>query len=105
MTRGTSGGIRATFGQGVFIYVPLVGIVKMPIMHIVDVTVVFDGGMSAARTVGMRMLVVRFMVAHLGCLLAIMEFSVSNILLAVIALDYDSSSVAWERAFRTSSAM
>jgi hypothetical protein len=31
-----------------FIHMPLVSTVKMPVMQIVDVTFVFDGGVSAA---------------------------------------------------------
>ena len=47
MGRRTSGGIRATLGQSMFVHVSLVGTVKMPIMHIVDVPFVFDGGVPA----------------------------------------------------------
>ena len=39
---------RATLRQGMFIHMPLVSTVKMPVMQIVDVTFVFDGGVSAA---------------------------------------------------------
>jgi hypothetical protein len=48
----------------------LVGAVQMPIMQIVDVTFVFDGGMPAARTVCMDVLIVRFVCAHRDCLLS-----------------------------------
>jgi hypothetical protein len=48
MSRGTSGRIRATLRQGMFIHVPLVGTVKMPLMQIVDVTFMSDGGVPAA---------------------------------------------------------
>ena len=48
MSRGTSGRIRGTLRQGMFIHMPLVSTVKMPVMQIVDVTFVFDGGVSAA---------------------------------------------------------
>lgn len=48
MRRGTGGRIGATLGQGMFIHMPLVGTVKMPIMQIVDVTFVFDGGVPAS---------------------------------------------------------
>ena len=64
MSRSTSGRIRATLRQGMFIYVPLVSTVKMPLMQIVDVTLVFDRRVSAAWTVRMGMLVVCFVVAH-----------------------------------------
>jgi hypothetical protein len=50
MSRGTSGRIRATLRQGMFIDVPLVGTVKMPVMQIIDVSFVFDGGVPAAWT-------------------------------------------------------
>jgi hypothetical protein len=64
MSRRTSGRIRATLRQGMFIHMPLVSAVKMPLMQIVDMTFVFHRGVPAARTVGMGMLVVRFVVAH-----------------------------------------
>jgi hypothetical protein len=48
MSRGTSGRIRATLRQGMFIDMPFVGTVKMPLMQIIDVTFVFDGGVPAA---------------------------------------------------------
>jgi len=64
MSRSTSGRIRATLRQGMFIYVPLVSTVKMPLMQIIDVTLVFDRRVSAAWTVRMGMLVVCFVVAH-----------------------------------------
>jgi hypothetical protein len=48
----------------------LVGAVKMPIMQIIDVPFVFDGGMPAARTVCMDVLIVRFVGAHRSCLLS-----------------------------------
>jgi hypothetical protein len=69
MSGRTSRRIRTTLRQRVFIYVPLVGTVKMPVMHIVDVTFVLNRDMAAARAVSMRVLIVRFMVAHLSCLL------------------------------------
>lgn len=72
MSGRTSRRIRTTLRQRVFIYVPLVGTVKMPVMHIVDVTFVLNRDMAAARAVSMRVLIVRFMVAHLSCLLALM---------------------------------
>ena len=69
MSRGARGRIRATVGQTVFIHMTLVGTVQMPIMQIVDVTFMFDGGMAAAWTVRMCVLTVGFVRAHLGCLL------------------------------------
>jgi len=60
----TSGRIRATLRQSMFIDVPLVSAVKMPLMQIVDMTFVFHRGVPAAWTVRMGMLVVRFVVAH-----------------------------------------
>jgi hypothetical protein len=69
MRRGARGLIRAAVGQTVFIYMTLMGTVKMPIMQIVDVTFMFDGGMAAAWTVGMGVLIVSFVGAHLGGLL------------------------------------
>jgi hypothetical protein len=64
MSRGTSGRIRATLRQGVFIHVPLVGAVKMPVMHVVDVTLVLNCDMPTAWTVSMRVLIMGFVVAH-----------------------------------------
>jgi len=69
MSRGAGGRIRATVGQTVFIHMTLMGTVKMPIMQIVDVTFMFDGGMAASWTVGMGVLIVGFVGAHLGGLL------------------------------------
>ncbi|MGA9725352.1 MAG: hypothetical protein WBQ86_23045 [Candidatus Binatus sp.] len=69
MSRGTRGWIWATLSQGMLIDVPLVGAVKMPVMQIVDVTFVFHRGMAAAWTVGMGVLVMRFVVAHVTGLL------------------------------------
>jgi hypothetical protein len=69
MSRGTRGWIRATLSQGVLIDVPLVGAVKMTVMQIVDVTFVFDRGVAAAWIVRMGVLVMRFVIAHVGCLL------------------------------------
>ena len=69
MSRGARGRIRATVGQTVFIHMTLVGAVKMPIVQIIDVTFMFDGGMAASWTVRMRVLIVGFVGAHLGGLL------------------------------------
>jgi len=71
MSRGTSSGIRATFRQGVFVHVPLMRTVKMPIMQIVDVTFVLYADMPAARTVSVGVLIMRFVIAHRSCLLPI----------------------------------
>ena len=73
MSGRTIGRIRTTLRQTVFVHVPLVGTVKMPVMHIVDVTFVLDRDMPAARTVSMRVLIVRFMVAHLSHLLQLRD--------------------------------
>jgi hypothetical protein len=73
MSGGTSGRIRTTLRQGVFIHMPLVGTVKMPVMHIVDVTFVLNRYMPAAWTVSMRVLIVRFVVAHLSHLLQLRD--------------------------------
>jgi len=71
MGRSASGRIRTTLRQGVFIHVPLVGTVKMPVMQIVDVTFVLDRDMPAAWTVSMGVLIVCFVIAHRSCLLPI----------------------------------
>jgi hypothetical protein len=71
MSRGTGGWIRSTLRQCMFIDVPLVGAVKMSVMQIVDVTFVFDRGVAAAWTMRMGVLVMRFVVAHVSCLLPI----------------------------------
>jgi len=52
-----------------FIDMTLMRTVEMPVVHIVDVTFVFDSSVPAAWTVRMRMLIVGFMVAHVGLLL------------------------------------
>jgi hypothetical protein len=67
------GRIRTTLRQGVFIDVPLMGTVKMPVMHIVEVTFVLNRDMPTAWTVSMRVLIVRFMVAHLSHLLQLRD--------------------------------
>jgi hypothetical protein len=69
MRGGTSGRIRATLRQTVFINVPLVSAVKMPVMHIVNVTLVLNRDMPAARTVSVGVLIMRFVIAHRSCLL------------------------------------
>jgi hypothetical protein len=71
MSGGTGGWIRSTVRQCMFIHVPLVGAVKMSVMQVVDVTFVFDRGVAAAWTVRMGVLVMRFVVAHVTCLLPI----------------------------------
>jgi hypothetical protein len=69
MSRGARGRIRSAVGQRVFIHMTLVGTVQMPIMQIVDVTFMFDGGMAASWTVRVGVLIVGFVGAHLGGLL------------------------------------
>ena len=49
----------------------LMGVVKMSFMQIIDVTLVFDRGMSAVWTMRMGVLVMRFVVAHFTCLLPV----------------------------------
>ena len=71
MSGGASGWIRTALRQRVFIHVPLVRTVKMPVMHIVNVTFVLYADMPAAWTVSMRVLIMRFVVAHFSCLLPI----------------------------------
>jgi len=78
MSGSTSGRIRTTLRQGVFIHVPLVRTVKMPVMHIVNVTLVLHADMPAAWTVSMRVLIMRFVVAHLSRLLVLMVLSRST---------------------------
>ena len=56
--------IRAAVGQTVFINMTLMGAVKMPVVQIVDVTFVLDGGMAASWTVCMCVLIVGFVGAH-----------------------------------------
>jgi len=65
------GRIRTTLRQTVFIHVSLVRAVKMPVMHIVNVTFVLNRDMPAAWTVSMRVLIVCFVVTHFSCLLPI----------------------------------
>jgi len=42
MSRGAGRWIRAAIGQGVFIDMPLMTAVKMPVVQIIDVALVFD---------------------------------------------------------------
>jgi hypothetical protein len=56
------------------IYMPLMGAVKMSFMQIIDVTFVFDRGMAAVWTMRMGVLVMRFVVAHVTCLLPVASF-------------------------------
>ena len=72
MRRRTSGRIRSALCQGMFVHVTLMGTVKMSFVQIVDVTLMFDCGVAAAWTVRVGMLVMRFVVAHVTCLLVIM---------------------------------
>ena len=48
VSRGTSGRIRTTLCQGMFIHMPLVGAVKMPVVQVIDVTLVLNRGVPAA---------------------------------------------------------
>jgi hypothetical protein len=48
VSRGTSRRIRAALRQSMFIDMPLMGTVKMPVVQIVDVAFVFDRGVPAA---------------------------------------------------------
>ena len=57
--------------------VPLVDTVQMPVMQIIDMTFVFDGGMPASRTVRVRVLIVGFVVAHPGSLLTLRVLFIS----------------------------
>jgi hypothetical protein len=61
-----------------FVHVTLMGTVKMSLVQIIDVTFVFDRGMAAAWTVSVGVLVMRFMVAHVTCLLPIVSFSIDE---------------------------
>jgi len=57
------------------IHMPLMGAVKMSFVQIVDVTFVFDAGVAASWTVRMGVLFMRFVVAHVTCLLPVGGFS------------------------------
>ena len=61
-----------------FVHVTLMGTVEMSFVQIVDVTFMFDRGMAAAWTVSMGMLVMRFVIAHVTCLLPIVSFSIDE---------------------------
>lgn len=65
VSRGTSGGVRASLRQNMFIHVPRMGAVKVPVMQIVDVTIVLDRRVPAAWAMRMRVLIVCFVIAHL----------------------------------------
>ena len=47
VSRGTSGRIRTTLCQGMFIHMPLVGAMKMPVVQVVDVTFMLNRGVPA----------------------------------------------------------
>lgn len=47
-----------------FVHVSLMDTVKMPVVQVIHVTFVFDCGVSAARTMRMGVLIVRFVVVH-----------------------------------------
>jgi hypothetical protein len=64
MSRRASRRIRSTLRQGMLIDVPLMRTVKVPIVHVIDVPFVFDRGMPTARTMRMRVLIMRFVIAH-----------------------------------------
>jgi hypothetical protein len=64
MARSTSRRIRAALWQGMFIGMSRMVAVKMPVVQIVDVAFVFDRSVSAARTMRMRVLIMRVVVAH-----------------------------------------
>jgi hypothetical protein len=57
--------IRSTLRQGMLIDMPLMRTVKVPIVHVIHVPFVFDRSMPTARTVRMRVLIMRFVIAHL----------------------------------------
>jgi hypothetical protein len=61
-----------------FVHVTLMGTVKMSFVQIIDVTLMFDRGVAAAWTVSMRVLVMRFVIAHVTCLLPIVSFSIDE---------------------------
>jgi hypothetical protein len=59
--------IRATLVEGVFVYMTLVGTVEMSLVQVIHMTLVLDYGVSAAGAMRMRMLLVRFVIAHFYC--------------------------------------
>lgn len=59
MSRRAIGRIRAAFRDYVLVHVSIVRAVKMTLVQIIDVTLVLDRLMPAARTMLMRMLIVR----------------------------------------------
>jgi hypothetical protein len=65
VARGARRGVLPADAQGVLVGVVAVDGVKMALVQVVGVPVVLDGGVTAAGTVGVRMLVVRRM-AHRG---------------------------------------
>jgi hypothetical protein len=68
MAGGASGRIRTTFGEAVFVYMALVGTVEMSLVQVIDMTLVPDPGVSAPGAMCMRMLLVRFVLAHFNSL-------------------------------------
>jgi hypothetical protein len=52
-----------------FVNMTLMSTVKMSFVQIVDVTFMFDRGVAAVWTVCMGVLVMRFVIAHVTCLL------------------------------------
>jgi hypothetical protein len=69
VARSTGRRIRTALRKNVFIDVPLMGTVKMPVMQIIDVIFVFDSGVPATGAMRVRVLVVRFVIAHFDYLL------------------------------------
>jgi hypothetical protein len=64
MAGGTGRWIRAALPQRMFIHVSSVGIVKMAVVQIIDMSFVLDRGVSATCTMRMRVLIVCFVIAH-----------------------------------------
>lgn len=64
MTRRAIGRVHAALGDYVFIHVSLVRAVKMPLVHVIDMTFVFDRSMSAGGAMCMRMLIMRLVIGH-----------------------------------------
>jgi hypothetical protein len=64
VVRRAGGRIRTTLGQGMFIHVLHVDVVKVSIVQIIDVTFMLDRGVSASWTMRMRVLLVCFVIVH-----------------------------------------
>jgi hypothetical protein len=65
VSRRASRRIRSALRQRMLIDMPVMRTVKVPIVHIIDVPFVFDRRMPTARTMRMRVLIMRFVIAHL----------------------------------------